>query len=84
MAWDKVTEIDSIAKRKPYTKVNAGLMSEYSGAYHRAGERACSEFKCPNSARQNSIMLTRSGKFRRVGGNVGADINLYTNTPTVR
>ena len=43
MAWDKVTKIDSIAKRKPYTREHQGMLCEYNGIGKRMVVRAAEQ-----------------------------------------
>ena len=66
MAWDKVTKIDSIAKRKPRTKVNAGMLVEHVNAYHRVGVTTFADFIVPDTAAQRLVVIGKSGKIRRV------------------
>ena len=61
MAWDKVTKIDSIAKRKAYSKVHQGVVVEYAGAYNRVPAHVL----CRNTAAQLTVTIGRSGKMRR-------------------
>ncbi len=87
MAWDKVTKIDSIAKRKAYSKVNQGVIVEHASAYHRAGDRSVSNFVCPNNVRQATTVLTKSGKLRRafnVSFGAGHLVSNAPNRETVR
>jgi len=63
MAYDKVTKIDSIAKRKPHTKVNLGVLVEYDGAYNRGETFA--QFKVADTIAQRTVSIGRSGKMRR-------------------
>lgn len=65
MAIDKKSGLDMIAKRIPRTRIFAGALGEYAGAYHRAGSRSVTEFKCPNSAAQATMVMTAKGKLRR-------------------
>ena len=62
MAWDKVTKIDSIAKRKAYTKENLGKLVEYKNAY---GSKAWATFVVPDTAAQRTVVIGKSGKMRR-------------------
>jgi len=63
MAYDKVTKIDSIAKRKAYSKVNEGVLTEHIAAYNRGG--AFADWQRTDTGAQRTIKLTRNGKLRR-------------------
>jgi len=62
MAWDKVTKIDTIAKRKPYSKENQGVLVEYVKAYN---SNAWANFVVPDTIAQRSVSIGKSGKMRR-------------------
>jgi hypothetical protein len=79
MAWDKVTKIDSIAKRKAWSKANQGKLSEYRDAYN-AGARAVAEFKVADTYAQRSVTVSKSGKMFRRAAVVGAGVT--TSWPT--
>jgi hypothetical protein len=61
MAWDKVTKIDSIAKRKAWSKVHQGVLVEYDKAFGRVPAHEL----CRDTAAQLTVAIGRSGKMRR-------------------
>jgi len=61
MAWDKVTKIDTIAKRKAWSKVNEGVLVEHRTAYHRVA----ATIHVPASMAQMTTQLGKGGKLRR-------------------
>ena len=70
MAWDKVTKIDAIAKRKPYTRSHLGKLLEYAGTRHIVPE----EFVRPRLILTNKQKRAKSKDFNvtmhiRAGGN---------------
>ena len=78
MAYDKVTKIDSIAKRKAYTKVNTGVLTEHENAYNRGG--SFSDWQRTDTGAQRTVKLCKSGKLRRDLG-IASGV-LKTNTAT--
>jgi hypothetical protein len=58
--YDKVTKLNTIAKRKAYSKVNEGVLVEHKAAYHRGN--AFADFKAPVAAFAPKL---RNGKLRR-------------------
>lgn len=77
MAWDKVTKIDSIAKRKPHTKANLGKLQEYHHAY---GSKAWENFQVGDTIAQRTVVIGKSGKMRRYHRHGPG--NIATNWPT--
>jgi hypothetical protein len=69
--FDKVTKLNTIAKRAAWSKVNQGVLVEHADAYHRNSVRSAAEFKCPNTAAQLSVTVSKRGKlFRRVDSHI--------------
>jgi hypothetical protein len=62
MAWDKVTKLDSIAKRRPHSRVNTGKLGEYVAAYHRVARTEL----CRDTGAQRMVVIGKSGKMRRI------------------
>ena len=69
MAWDKVTKVDSIAKRKPWTKSNIGKQLEYSDTYKLVSESGMDYASWSptrgNTANQMSVTLSKRGRLHR-------------------
>ena len=69
MAWDKVTKIDSIAKRKPYTKANLGKHVEYRDTMKVVAARGhdYASWSCVrgNTIAQGSVTLSKRGRLHR-------------------
>jgi hypothetical protein len=79
MAYDKVTKLNTIAKRKAWSKVNQGKLVEYVDSYS-AGARSVAEFKCPLTHAQLSVTVSKSGKVFRREATVGCGVS--TSWPT--
>ena len=64
--YDKVTKVDSIAKRKAWSKVNQGVLVEHKDAYHRDARNLYASFTADNTHAQMTVTVTKKGKmFRR-------------------
>jgi hypothetical protein len=74
MAYDKVTKINTIAKRKAYSKVNEGVLTEHRNAFGRNEPTVL----CRDTARQLTVIVHKSGKMRRLPMNIGSG-NIITN-----
>ena len=57
--YDKVTKINTIAKRKAYSKVNQGVLVEYVNAYRPTADIN------RNHGAQMTVVMTRNGRLRR-------------------
>jgi hypothetical protein len=89
MAWDKVTKVDSIAKRKAWTRENLGKLIEHKGSVERAAQsgRAAASFAPVrgNTQNQMSVTLSKRGRLHRrigsakgpIGTNWPVDITLH-------
>jgi hypothetical protein len=79
MAWDKVTKVDSIAKRKAWTKSNLGVFIEHAESFKRADINRVSIVR-GNNAGQMTVTLSKRGRLhRRVAHGSG---NIATTWPT--
>ena len=69
MAWDKVTKVDSIAKRKAWTRANLGKHVEHSDNYKVAREagRDIASWQADRGANagQQTVTLSKRGRLHR-------------------
>ena len=79
MAWDKVTKIDSIAKRKAWTKSNLGKHVEYADTMKKVSEsgRAYSAWWCVrgDTVAQSTVKIDKRGRLRHQIGHGNGSVS---------
>jgi hypothetical protein len=69
MAWDKVTKVDSIAKRKAWTRSNLGKLLEHADSFKvavgRGTDIASWQADRGANAGQQSVTVSKRGRLHR-------------------